>query len=63
MSYGYAIFNINITNQENYKEYIDKVKPLAKKFGAEVPFLRNDNSDDHSTVSQATRSALIQMEN
>ena len=31
MSYGYAIFNINIINQENYKEYIDKVKPLAKK--------------------------------
>ena len=43
MSYGYAIFNINITNQENYKEYIDKVKPLAKKFGAEYIIRGGEN--------------------
>ena len=30
MSYGYAIFNINITNQENYKEYIEKVKKVIQ---------------------------------
>ena len=32
---GYVIFNIKITNPENYKEYIEKVKPVAEKFGAE----------------------------
>ena len=35
MSAGYAIFNINVTNPANYKNYIDQVKPLAEKFGAE----------------------------
>jgi len=35
MSAGYAIFNINVTNPVNYKNYIDQVKPLAEKFGAE----------------------------
>ena len=43
MSYGYAIFNIKITNQENYKEYIDKVKPLANKFGAEYIIRGGEN--------------------
>ena len=32
---GYVIFNIKITNPENYTEYIEKVKPIAEKFGAE----------------------------
>ena len=32
---GYAIFNLNVNNPENYKEYIDKVKPTAEKFGGE----------------------------
>ena len=32
---GYVIFNIKITNPENYTEYIEKVKPTAEKFGAE----------------------------
>ena len=32
---GYVIFNIKITNPENYEEYIEKVKPVAEKFGAE----------------------------
>ena len=30
---GYVIFNIKITNPENYKEYIEKVNPIIKKFG------------------------------
>ena len=33
--YGYAIFNLKINNPENYKEYIEKVKPIAEKFGGE----------------------------
>ena len=32
---GYVIFNIKITNPENYKEYIEKVKPVAEKFGGD----------------------------
>ena len=32
---GYVIFNIKIINPENYKEYIEKVKPVAEKFGGD----------------------------
>ena len=32
---GYAIFNIKVNNAENYKEYVEKVKPTAEKFGGE----------------------------
>ena len=32
---GYAIFNINVNNPENYKEYVEKVKPTAERFGGE----------------------------
>ena len=32
---GYAIFNINVNNPENYKEYVEKVNPIVKKFGGE----------------------------
>ena len=32
---GFVIFNIEIKKPEEYKEYVDKVTPLAKKFGGE----------------------------
>ena len=32
---GFAIFNIKIKKPEEYKEYVEKVKPIAKKFGGE----------------------------
>ena len=35
MKPGYMIFNINVNNPENYKEYIEKVKPIAQKHGGE----------------------------
>ena len=35
MKAGYMIFNININNPENYKEYVDNVKPIAEKYGGE----------------------------
>ena len=35
MTAGYAIFNINVTNPENYKHYIEQVVSVAKQFGAE----------------------------
>ena len=27
---GYAIFNINVTNPEDYKEYLQKVVPITE---------------------------------
>ena len=35
MKSGYMIFNINVNNPENYKEYVDNVKPIAEKYGGE----------------------------
>ena len=32
---GYAIFNIEVKKPEEYKEYIEKVKPVAEKFGGD----------------------------
>jgi len=34
-THGYAIFNINITNPEEYKVYVSKIEDLIKKFGGE----------------------------
>ncbi len=39
-----------------------EIADIAKKFGAEVPFLRNEHADDLSPVSKATRTALLQAE-
>ena len=30
---GYAIFNIQVTNPEDYKEYLQHVTTIAEKFG------------------------------
>ena len=32
---GYFIIQINVTNEENYKEYINQVTPIVHKFGGE----------------------------
>ena len=32
---GFAIFNIEVKKPEEYKEYIEKVKPVAEKFGGD----------------------------
>ena len=32
---GFAIFNIEIKKPEQYKEYIEKVKPIAEMYGGE----------------------------
>ena len=32
---GFAIFNIDVKKPEEYKEYVEKVKPIAEKFGGE----------------------------
>ncbi len=35
MSAGYVIAQLRVTNPENYKEYVDKVTSIVKKFGGE----------------------------
>ena len=35
MPAGYVIAQLKVTNSENYKEYVEKVTPLVKKFGGE----------------------------
>ena len=32
---GFAIFNIEIKKSEQYKEYIEKVKPIVEMYGGE----------------------------
>lgn len=41
----------------------EEIATVAKEYGAEVPFLRDLNADDHSPVSEATVRTLKQMEN
>jgi uncharacterized protein (DUF1330 family) len=41
---GYAIFNINVKSPENYKEYVEKVKPIAEKYGGEYLVRGGDNT-------------------
>ena len=38
---AYFIIQINITNPENYKDYIPQVTPLVKKFGGELVLAGN----------------------
>ena len=40
----------------------EKIAAVAKKYGAEVPFLRENYCDDFATVSQATIYAIKQAE-
>ena len=40
MSAGYVIAQLRVTNPENYKEYIEKVNPIVKKFDGETNFPR-----------------------
>ena len=35
MPVGYVIAQLGVTNPENYKEYVEKVTPIVKKFGGE----------------------------
>ena len=35
MSAGYVIAQLKVTNSENYKEYVNKVTEIVKKFGGE----------------------------
>ena len=47
MPAGYVIAQLKVTNPENYKEYVEKVTPIVKKFGGEflVRATKNTNFD------------------
>jgi CMP-N-acetylneuraminic acid synthetase len=40
----------------------EQIAEISKFYGAEVPFLRDQNADDHSSVSLATIRTLLQLE-
>ncbi len=40
----------------------EEIAEVSKKFGAEVPFLRDTAADDHSPVSDATLRTILQLE-
>src|SRR5690554_6668733 len=51
------LFDLVLVSTDSYD-----IAEVAKKYGAKVPFLRNEKADDHSTVSEATLIALNQIE-
>ena len=55
---GYAIFNINVNNTENYKEYVEKVKPTAEKYGGEY-LVRGGNNVTVEGSWQHPRTVVI----
>ena len=44
MPAGYVIAQLKITNPENYKEYVEKVKPTAEKYGGEYIVRGGENT-------------------
>lgn len=40
----------------------EEIASVSKSLGAEVPFLRNGNADDHTPISEATLGAVLQSE-
>ena len=58
MSAGYAIFNIEVINSDPYKEYIQKVKPIAEKFGGEY-VVRGGNNQVVEGSWQYSRNVVI----
>lgn len=52
------LFDLVLVSTDSFE-----IAEVAKKYGARVPFFRNEHADDHSTVSEATLTALNQIEN
>ena len=41
---GFAIFNIDIKRPEEYREYVNKVKPIAESYGGEYIVRGGENT-------------------
>ena len=66
---GYAIFNINVNNPENYKEYVEKVKPTldletptyrCPKCGAEIRWACSGNSGYAYCANSPTATRIME---
>ena len=55
---GYVIAQIEVTNPENYKEYVQKVKPTAEKYGGEY-LVRGGNNVTVEGSWQHPRTVVI----
>ena len=58
MPAGYVIFNIEVTNPEAYKQYVQSVKPIAEKFGGEY-VVRGGNNQVVEGSWQYSRNIVI----
>ena len=55
---GFAIFNIEVKKPEEYKEYVEKVKPTAEKYGGEY-LVRGGNNVTVEGSWQHPRTVVI----
>ena len=55
---AYFIIQINITNAENYKDYIPQVTPIVKKFGGEY-IVRGGKSENVEGSSPYERTVVL----
>ena len=58
MSSGYVIAQIKVTNQEKYKEYVEKVTSIVEKFDGEY-LIRNGEHQVVEGESQFPRIVLL----
>ena len=55
---AYFIIQINITNTENYKDYISQVTPIVKKFGGEY-IIRGGRSENVEGIWPFQRTVVL----
>ena len=55
---AYFIIQINITNPENYKDYIVQVTPIVKKFGGEY-IIRGGKSENVEGIWPFERTVVL----
>ena len=55
---SYFIIQINVNNSENYKEYIEKVTPIVKKFGGEY-IVRGGRSENVEGIWPYQRTVIL----
>ena len=55
---SYFIIQINVKNSENYKEYIEKVTPIVKKFGGEY-IVRGGRSENVEGIWPYQRTVIL----
>ena len=58
MPAGYVIAQLRVTNSENYKEYIEKVNPIVKKFDGEF-LVRNGEYQIFDGVTKFPRIIVL----